>query len=119
MFIFLGILSGSVRLQDGTQSGTGRVEIFHNRKWGTVCDKSWDLKDANVVCRQLGFFGAKAALKGDKVPDGTDQIWLDDITCNGTEKFLANCSHGAWGNRNCNYGEDAGAECVTVSGTFF
>ena len=102
-----------VRLQGPfAKSGTGRVEIFYNGKWGTVCDDAWNLDDAKVVCRQLGFPGAKAALQGRHVPDGTGQIWLDDVSCIGSEQFLGNCSHRGWGSHNCGHNEDAGVRCI-------
>ena len=46
---------GAIRLIGGTDDREGRVEVCNQNQWGSVCDVSWDMNDANVACRQAGF----------------------------------------------------------------
>ena len=96
-------------------TGTGRVEVLFRGKWGTICDDSWDLKDAAVVCRQLGYLNAVRALHGSYVPDGSGEIWLSNVHCNGNEQNLTAClPTSEWGHHYCHHFEDAGVECSST-----
>ncbi|XP_010284541.1 PREDICTED: deleted in malignant brain tumors 1 protein-like [Phaethon lepturus] len=104
-----------VQLENGSSNCSGRLEVFHEQKWGTVCDNSWDLTDAQVVCRQLGCGTAVSAPGSARFGQRTGQIWLDDVNCAGAETVLTECRAKPWGDHNCNHGEDAGVECSGVA----
>lgn len=33
----------------------GNVEILHEGSWGAICDDEWDLTEAKIICKQLGY----------------------------------------------------------------
>ncbi|RXM95604.1 Scavenger receptor cysteine-rich domain-containing group B protein [Acipenser ruthenus] len=105
------ICRGAVRLAGGRHRCEGRVELYMESRWGTVCDDAWDLKGARVVCRQLSCGDATAAREEAYFGQGSGTIFLDNVKCRGKESSLLHCSHIRWDAHNCNHSEDAGVTC--------
>ena len=101
-----------IRLIAGANNFEGRIEVYYQNQWGTVCDDLWGLNDAHVACRQLGLGAATAALSFSTFGQGSGNIWLDNLRCSGTEDCLGNCTHNGWGVHNCAHFEDAGVRCT-------
>ena len=107
-------VNGDIRL-NGTfaTNRRGRVEVYYQGQWGTVCDDNWDDDDAEVVCRQLGYADSDARAYGNAAHGaGSGPIYLDEVRCYGFEEKLGLCSHSAWGSHNCSHLEDASVYCA-------
>ncbi|XP_053495130.1 neurotrypsin [Ictalurus furcatus] len=100
-----------LRLVGGEEDFEGRVEIYHNGLWGTICDDQWDDMDAEVVCRQLGLGGIPKAWSWAHFGQGRGPIQLDAVQCTGNELSLDECPHSGWEQHNCDHMEDAGVSC--------
>ena len=96
---------------------TGRVEVYYNSTWGTVCDDGWSLNNAAVVCRELGFPGAISYSCCAAFGQGSGHIWLDDVQCTGRESSLSSCFHRnrrrpfLYYQYRCSHSQDAGVFC--------
>ena len=101
----------TLRLIGGSGPREGRVEIYYRGSWGTVCDDGWDINDARVVCRQLGYSSAVSAPQSAQFGQGSGKIWLDDVQCQGNETSIVNCRRRPWGVHNCGHHEDASVIC--------
>ena len=109
----------AVRLVGGPDNATGRVEVYYNGTWGTVCDDYWSINDARVVCRQLGFRDTLNAYRGAHYGQGTGPIFLDNVNCLGSESSLFLCRHIGLGNHNCRHSQDASVQCENTAGEKF
>ena len=108
----MGHSNGDIRLVGGSGPHEGLVEIFFLGVWGRVCTRLVPLPRqsilvdttgaSTVVCHQLGYLKA-VPLSGylySRASYGTDLIWLD-VTCNGSETSLTDCSNLGLGVHNC------------------
>ncbi|KAJ8306645.1 hypothetical protein KUTeg_017190, partial [Tegillarca granosa] len=99
-----------IRLVNGGSSDRGRVEVYYNGSWGTVCDDDWSQADATVICKMLGY-SSGIGFSDANFGSGTGKILLDDVHCTGSEADINDCSHRLWGQSNCDHSEDAGVQC--------
>ena len=111
VLILAGQSNGNIRLVGGSNRYEGRVEVWYDSRWNTVCDDSWDLKEAKVVCRQFGYRAAVAARWGAYFGQGSGSILLDELRCTGTENSLLSCQRNSLYSHDCRHSEDAGVSC--------
>ena len=109
--MYVASAEGSIRLVNGNNASEGRVEITLQGQWGTVCDDLWDIREATVVCKQLGFLDAISAVGGAEFGEGSGPIQLDNLLCVGNESTLINCSSKLIKQHSCNHSQDAGVRC--------
>ena len=100
----------------GSSASEGYVEALGtNGQWGGVCDDSFDINDAHVICRMLGYPSALVAVDaflhtyGDN-PSGSSYV-LDNLNCDGSELSVFDCSHNGEWQENCDANEIAGVQC--------
>ncbi|XP_046728640.1 antigen WC1.1-like [Silurus meridionalis] len=99
----------SLRLSGGKGSCSGRLEVYHNATWGSVCDDQWNISNAQVVCRQLG---CGSVLSADRFGPGEGTVWLNRVKCRGDEIHLWDCHHSLKKHTDCSH---AGVTCADVS----
>lgn len=107
--------------ENGRLTIYGYIAINRQGEWGTICDDSFDEKEAAVLCRQAGYKGGVYENGKYKISDGSidgmtrsdHRIWIDELRCEGNELSLEDCRHGSegWGVHDCDHGEDVGIKC--------
>ncbi|CAH8472847.1 unnamed protein product [Schistosoma rodhaini] len=101
----------NLMLIDGASKNEGTVLVNRHGKWGTICDDNWTLKEANVICRMLGFPHALQATTRDYFFSNSEYDYLmDDVYCKGSESYLDECVY--WTEHDCLKREEAGVICL-------
>ena len=103
--------NGDVRLVNGSSAAAGRVEVWYEGTWNTVCDHHWSTKAGDVVCRQLGYQRALKVHRKASFGQGCGEILLDNLLCTGREASLLDCPHNGVHVHNCGHQDDAGVTC--------
>ena len=98
----------------GDSGSKGRLEVYHNGTWGTVCDNGFTDAAAGVACYSLGY-GRTGRFIGNQYGAGNGQIWLDRVHCNGSESHLTECQQSDWGRHNCSHSNDVFMSCIADS----
>ncbi|XP_030847853.1 neurotrypsin [Strongylocentrotus purpuratus] len=101
----------NVRLVDGPSPREGRVEISYNGQWNTICDDTWNLEEAQVVCRQLGY-DTDNVVAWSSAYYGQGSGPIQQVQCSGWEYTLDQCTLSS-GDSICGHYEDAGVRCGT------
>jgi len=101
-----------VRLVNGPNNCSGRVEVLYSGQWGSVCDDGWDLLGATAVCRRLACGEALEAPHQAWFGQGSGPVFLTDMLYYGTEGSFQEHSGSGQGVHNCSHDEDAGVICT-------
>lgn len=101
----------------GTSSTTGTVNIVQGTQWYSVCDHSWTLEDARVLCRSMGYWSSSPTVYMDAWFGQANGTSLNiEPDCKGSELNLAFCRlKNEWGNQSCSHSDDAGVSCTPTA----
>ena len=105
-----------MRLVGGKGRNEGRVEVYNQNVWGSVCSNNFDRKDGNVICKYLGHPGLEEIYNKEETPSSMVRttegaIWMNNLQCNGNEETPFDCLQSTFGEHDCTHNQDVALKC--------
>uniref|UniRef100_A0A3B3DX58 SRCR domain-containing protein n=1 Tax=Oryzias melastigma TaxID=30732 RepID=A0A3B3DX58_ORYME len=110
ILIFFSGSTESIRLVNGDNQCSGRLEVKSNNSWSIVCEDDFDQQDAEVVCRELDC-GAPSFLQGALYGETEAPEWSRDFLCEGHESALLHCKSSSSSQKFCSSGKAVELTC--------
>ena len=89
--------------------------MYYNNTWGTACPAGWDIIDAHVICKMIGYLYAVESQSLDFYGfygiSSSKVRWLNNVQCNGQETNITECLHDGWFEHSCQYNQDIVVKC--------
>lgn len=102
----------ALRLVNGNDCA-GRVEVFYNGTWGSICSNRMSQLTAVTMCKQLGCGDGGGIAMDFKYGRGSGPTWLDHIECTEQHSSLWQCQSDPWHPRSCdNRAEETHITCT-------
>ncbi|XP_053376387.1 uncharacterized protein LOC123533517 isoform X2 [Mercenaria mercenaria] len=99
-----------IRLVNGSRPSNGRVELKSLGTWGTICDHSFGILEANTICNMVGYPHAVTFFPGSHNGDGSGPIFVDDLVCGDNSTHINNCTYKTYDD--CDHSHDVFVECT-------
>lgn len=115
-FSYICFETATVRLEGGKYDYLGNVEVYANGQWRPVCDNLWDVKDAEVVCRQLGFSAVERPRRESYFGSPLSTAIMNNFECIGDEESLLDCNYNDAVENMCGSENTAGVVCKHTEG---
>ncbi|EMP41228.1 Deleted in malignant brain tumors 1 protein [Chelonia mydas] len=96
----------------------GRLEVFYNGTWGSVCSNQMSGVTPEIVCKQLHCGDGGQLARDFAYGEGSGPTWLDHVSCREQDRSLWQCPSGLWKQQSCdNRAEETHISCSGVTET--
>jgi len=80
---------------------SGRLQIFYNGTWGSICANSMTLETVSLACKELGCGDGGTLETGLRYGRVSGPAWLDNVQCGERTSSFWQCSSTPWDPQSC------------------